>query len=167
MLLLTIGPNMRNAMLGGALALTTALLSMTVPAAAHPPAIVNSQAEKLMAEEVADFRKRLAKAIADRNAALLRKMYADSFRHTDASATIAGKDARIAAALAGTAMIETAAADDLVISVPNGWAAIATGRSRIKPRSGGSAANVRWTVVYVRVGEDWQVAASQETSVSR
>lgn len=116
-----------------------------------------------MIEEVGDFRMRLAKAIAAKDAAALRTMYADSFRHTHGSGKIDGKDARIVSVLAGDPVIETAPAEDLVISVPNGWAAIATGKSPIRSLADGKTYDFRWIVVYVRVGDGWQVAASQAT----
>lgn len=133
------------------------------PASAHPPSIVNSATEKAMAEEVTDFRKRLAKAIEAKDAVALRAMYADSFRHTHGSGKVDGKDARIVAALAGDPVIETAPVEDLVISVPNGWAAVATGKSPIRSLADGKTYDFRWITVYVRVGESWQVAASQAT----
>ncbi len=116
-----------------------------------------------MIEEVGDFRMRLAKAIAAKDAAALRTMYADSFRHTHGSGKIDGKDARIVSVLAGDPVIETAPAEDRVISVPNGWAAIATGKSPIRSLADGKTYDFRWIVVYVRVGDGWQVAASQAT----
>lgn len=149
-------------------ALAISLLSsgnvLTRGAFAHPPAIVNQGTEKAMGEEVADFRRRMAKAITSKDVKTLRAMYGDSFRHTHASGQLDGKDARIAAALSGHPMIETAAVEDLKITVPNGWAAVATGSSRLRAADGTSHA-YRWTAVYVRVGEDWQLAASQETRV--
>lgn len=142
--------------------LLLATLMLAAPAVAHPPAIVNAQTEKAMAEEVADFRRRMARAVEAKDAALLRKMYADSLRHTHESGRLDGKAARIAAVVAGDAAIETGQVEDLAISVPNGWAAIATGRSPVRSKDG-AAFQLRWTAVYVRVGDSWQLAASQAT----
>jgi len=151
---------------GLAAALLAAITSAGIaPGFAHPPAIVNSSTEKAISEEVADFRKRLGKAIAAKDAAALRKMYADSFRHTHETGKIDGREARIASAVAGDPMIETADAEDLQINVSNGWAAIATGKSTLRSAVDGKSNPLRWTVVYVRVGENWQVAASQATRV--
>lgn len=134
-------------------------------ALAHPPAVLNAPAEKAMVEEVQDFRRRMAKAIAVKDAAALRAMYADRFRYTKAEGTIELKEARIAAALAGEAAIETGEADDLAIQVTNGWAAVVTGRSKVA-LPGGKTGQIRWTAVYVRVGESWQLAASQATRLA-
>lgn len=135
----------------------------SAPVRAHPPAIVNSAAEKALAEEVGDFRKRVAAAIEAKDAAALRGMYADSFRHTHGSGKVDGKDARIVSVLAGDPVIENAPVTDLTISVPNGWAAVATGKSPIRSLADGKTYDFRWIAVYVRVGDGWQLAASQAT----
>ena len=133
------------------------------PAAAHPPSILSEAAEKATAEEVRDFRKTVVAAIERKDAAALRKIYAESFVHTHGSGKVDGKDARIVSALAGDPVIETAPVTDLVIRVPGGWTAIATGISPIKSLADGKTYDFRWTVVYVRMGEGWQIAASQAT----
>ena len=135
------------------------------PALAHPPAIINGATEKVMIEEVQDFRKRMAKAVAIKDAATLRAMYADQFRFTRADGRLELKVARIAAALAGDDIIEMAPAEDLASQVTNGWAAVVTGRSTGRTVTG-MPGSVRWTAVYVRVGESWQLAASQATAVT-
>jgi ketosteroid isomerase-like protein len=133
------------------------------PAAAHPPSILSEDAEKATAEEVRDFRKAVAAAIERKDAASLRKIYAEGFVHTHGSGKVDGKDARIVSALAGDPVIENAPVTDLVIRVPGGWTAVATGMSPIKSLADGKTYNFRWTVVYVRMGEGWQIAASQAT----
>lgn len=148
---------LRAAVCAAALAVVTVMIS---PVYAHPPAIVSGPAERAMAEEVVDFRKRLAKAVASKDAATLNSFYADSYRHTHTDGRVDGRDARIAKMLSGAQVIETATVKDLVITVPNGWAAVATGRSRFGER------DVRWTVTYVRTGDSWQLAAAQETAIS-
>ena len=48
--------------------------------------------------------------------------------------------------------------------MPGGWTAIATGREPDHARmADGKTYNFRWTAVYVRIGEGWQIAASQAT----
>ena len=130
---------------------------------AHPPAILNQAAEKAIAEEVVAFRKALAEAIDRKDAAALRQMYADSFTHIQGSGKLDGKDARIVSALAGDPVIENAPVTDLVIRVPGGWTAIATGISPIRSLADGKTYAFRWTAVYVRIGENFQLAASQAT----
>ncbi|MET0568056.1 MAG: nuclear transport factor 2 family protein [Hyphomicrobiaceae bacterium] len=141
-------------------------LLWVVPAAsawAHPPAILNQAAEKAVIEEVAEFRRLLAAAIEKKDAAALRTHYADAFVHTHGSGKVDGKDARIVSALAGDPVIENAPVTDLVIRVPGGWTAIATGVSPIKSMADGKTYSFRWTAVYVRMGDGWQIAASQAT----
>ena len=152
---------MREMLRATACAAAVGWLAVTAsPARAHPPAIVSGPAEKALAVEVADFRKRLARVLASKDVAALRALYADSYRHTHANGRIDGKDARIALLQSGVPVIESAPVEELVISVPNGWAAVATGRSRLGERE------VRWTITYVRAGDGWQVAAAQETLIT-
>jgi ketosteroid isomerase-like protein len=146
--------------LAGALVLAFTLMG---PATAHPPSILSDEAEKATAEEVRDFRKTVSRAIEKKDAAALRRIYAKGFTHVDETGKVQGMDARIAAALAGEPMIENAPVTDLVIRVPGGWTAIATGISAIKSPADGKTHRVRWMTVYVRMGEGWQIAASQVT----
>ena len=139
------------------------LLSLVGPARTHPPAILNEAAERAVADEVKAFRKALADAIAAKDVARLKAMYAASFTHTHTSAKSDNRDARIVAALAGEPVIETAPVDDLVIRVPNDWVAIATGTSPIKAMSDGKLYAVRWMAVYTRSELGWVLAASQAT----
>jgi ketosteroid isomerase-like protein len=132
-------------------------------ALAHPPAIQSEREEKAAVEEVMEFRKAVAAAIEKKDAAALRKIYADSFVHTHGSGKVDGKDARIVSALAGDPVIETAPVTDLVIRVPNGWTAIATGKSPIRSLADGKTYDFRWTAAYVRMGDSLQIAASQAT----
>lgn len=134
-------------------------------ALAHPPAILNQAAEKAVVEEVTEFRKTLAAAIERKDAAALRGMYADAFVHTHGSGKTDGKDARIVSALAGDPVIETAPVTDLIVRVPGGWTTVATGVSPIKSPDGRTY-SFRWTAVYVRVGDGWQIAASQATRLA-
>ena len=140
-----------------------AALATALPAAAHPPSILNADAEKATVEEVKAFRAAVAAAIEAKDAATVRRIYADSFTHTHGSGKVDGKDARIVSALAGDPVIENAPVSDLAIRVPGGWTAIATGMSPIRSLADGKIYNFRWTAVYVRLGEGWQLAASQAT----
>ena len=130
---------------------------------AHPPAILSDREEKATVEEVMEFRKAVVRAIENKDAAALRKIYADGFVHTHASGKVDGKDARIVSALAGDPVIEHAPVADVVVRVPGGWTAVATGMSPIRSLADGKTYLFRWTVVYVRMGDGWQIAASQAT----
>ncbi len=132
-------------------------------ALAHPPSILSEREEKATAEEVVEFRKSVSRAIEKKDAAALRKIYADGFAHTHTTGKVDDKKARIAAVLAGDPVIETAPVTDLVIRVPGGWTAIVRGVSAIASKSDGKTSRVRWTAVYVRAGDSWQIAASHAT----
>jgi hypothetical protein len=130
---------------------------------AHPPAILNEAAERAIGEEITAFRKAMAEAIAARNAAKLREMYAASFTHTHASAKTDNRDARIASALAGEPLIETAPHTEIAVRAPNDWVAIVSGTSPIKAIGDGRTYAVKWIAVYTRRDKTWVLAASQAT----
>jgi ketosteroid isomerase-like protein len=149
-------------------ALATLVLIALGPTAAlaHPPVTLSPAAEAATADEILAFRQALAAAITAKDAAKLRTMYTDGFTHTHTTGRIDGRDTRIAAAVAGDAVIETAPAEDLVIRVPGGWTGIAIGVSPIRSMADGGTVRVRWTAVYVRgPAGDWQLAASHATRV--
>jgi hypothetical protein len=140
-----------------------AILVAIPGARAHPPSITTSAEAQATREEIAAFRSSIAEAITTRDAARLRKMYAETFVHTHTSGKMDGRDARIVTALAGDPVIETAAVTDLVIRVPTGWTAIATGTSPIRSLADGKTYLVQWTVTYVRGDTSWLIAASHAT----
>lgn len=136
-------------------------------ARAHPPAVLSPAAEAAAAEEIIAFRKALAAAIAAKDAAKLKAMYTEGFVHTHTTGRRDGRDNRIVSAITGEPVIETAPADDLVVRVPGGWTAIATGRSPITSMTDGKVNQVRWTAVYVRgPNGDWQLAASHASRIA-
>lgn len=137
------------------------------PARAHPPAILNSNAEKAVTEEITAFRKLLADTIRAKDAAKLKDMYTRSFVHTDETGKRDDRDTRIADAVRGRSIIETADVSDLVIRIPNDWTAIATGTSRVGSAASSTTYAVRWMAVYVRTEKFWALAASQATRESR
>ena len=141
--------------------LCIALAFAAAPAAAHPPDIVSAETERVIAGEVEAFRKKVADAVTRKDAAALRGYYANSFVHTHGSGKLDGKDARIVSALAGDPVIENAPSEDVVIRAPGGWTAVATGVSPIRSLADGKTYAFRWTAVYARAGESWQLAASQ------
>ena len=147
-----------------ALALTAGLIcSFGAAVPAHPPSIVTGEQEKAMSEEIVVWRKEFARVVEQKDVARLRELYAPSFVHTHGSGKQDGRDARIVAVLAGEPVIELAPVDDLVIHVPGGWTAVATGKSPIKSLADGKTYHFTWIAVYVRVDNGWQLAASQAT----
>jgi Domain of unknown function (DUF4440) len=166
-----VGPGLRrddgwrwSARILGVAFIVVVAFTESAPARAHPPTIVDGGAEKGTAEEIVDFRKRLADAVKAKDAARLREMYANTFQHTHTSAKSDTKDARIVALLAGDAVIETAPVDDLVIRAhAGGWVAIAYGTSPIVALADGKTYVVKWMAVYVRTEQSWQLAGSHAT----
>ncbi len=135
-------------------------------ARAHPPALLNSNAEKAVAEEIEAFRKMLAETIRKKDAAKLKDMYTRSFGHTDESGRRDDREKRIADAVRGRSIIETAEVSDLEIRIPNDWTAIVTGTSRVGSATSSTTYPVRWMAVYVRTEKFWALAASQATRTS-
>jgi ketosteroid isomerase-like protein len=132
---------------------------------AHPPAIVSEAGRKVIAEEVAAFRKDVATAIKAKNAKRLERMYAPTYFHAQSSGKLSDKATRIATLLSGAAVIETAPVTDLDIRIPNDWVGIATGVSSLTSPEDGKTYAYRWTAVYVREGQSWHIASSQETQL--
>jgi ketosteroid isomerase-like protein len=131
---------------------------------AHPPTIVGGAEEKATADEIIDFRKKLADAVTAKDVATLRAMYANTFQHTHTSAKVDGKDARLVALLAGEPVIENAPVEGLTIRVhAGGWAAVVFGTSPIKSLADGKVYAVRWTQMFVRAEQSWQLVASHAT----
>lgn len=152
----------------GAAAAAAVMLSLpaSLPTLAHPPMKLSIEQEKVAAEEVADFRKKVAAAAAGKNAKALRDLYSEGFVHTTADGVRVARDAYVAALLAGSPAIETAKAEEVSITVPGGWTAIAVGRSTLPIGEAGAAVPVAWSIVYVRTDKSWQVVASQATRIA-
>lgn len=140
------------------------LLALAPEAAfAHPPRQPDPAEAKKFIQEITDFRARLAKAVLAKDFAALRPLYADSFTHTTETGKLDTKDARLAAAMAGDPMIETAPATDLTFRVFTGPTVIVTGRSSLLNVADQTTYDVRWGCVYVTAKDGWQLAASQAT----
>lgn len=135
------------------------------PVLAHPPMVLSPDSTKAMEGEARAFYRALRAAVAAKDAAALRGMYADSFHHTHTSARTDGKDARIVSLLAGDATVELLA-DIPSMSVmihAGGWAAAVRGVTPIKAADGKTYA-VHWLQMLARRGDEaWQLAASQAT----
>ena len=143
------------------------LLLLAPEAFAHPPRQPDPAEAKKFIEEVTDFRARLAKAVRAKDLAALRALYADGFTHTTESGKLDTKDARLAAAMAGDPMIETAPATDLVFRVFAGPTVIATGKSPILNVKEQKTYDFRWVCVYVTAHDGWQLAVSQATRLAQ
>ena len=158
---------LRLALVAGAL--TTALAwgdgGLISDAQAHPPPILSGAQEQAHGEEIKSWREAFAKTAKAKDAKRLKALYTPSFVHTDTRGRLSGSAARIGLMLAGAVVIELAAAEDLVVRVPGGWTAIATGRSRLAVAAGTAPVIMAWTAVYVRAGQGWQLASLHEHAV--
>jgi ketosteroid isomerase-like protein len=141
-------------------------LAVGVPAAlAHPPSITTGAQEEAFADEIKAWRKMFSEAAANKKMRRLDAFYTATFVHTDAEGKLTGKADRLAKLAAGEPVVETLPAERLSIRVPGGWTAIATGRAKLRSAGAKSGPTLAWTVVYVRAGEGWQIAAIQEALI--
>ncbi len=135
------------------------------PALAHPPTLLSPDSTKAIEGEARAFYRALRAAVAAKDAAALRGLYADSFHHTHTSARTDGKDARIVSLLAGDATVEMLA-DIEAMSVTihaGGWAAVTRGATPIRAADG-KTYEVHWTQMLARRGDEaFQLVASQAT----
>ena len=149
----------------GAFALGLGIVALAAtPALAHPPTLLSPEGHTHTVEEIMAFRRELAAAVAAKDVAKLRALYADSFTHTHTSSKVDGKDARIVSLLAGEPTIELAPAQNLKVNIlAGGWVAVAVGVTPITAMSDGKVYAVHWTATYTRAETGWQLAASQAT----
>jgi hypothetical protein len=132
-------------------------------ALAHPPRQPDAAESQKFIQEVTALREKLAKAARDKNVAALRAAYADAYTHTHESGKLDNKEARIASALAGEPLVETAPATDLTFRVFTGPTVIVSGKSAMPSAKGEMSANVRWVCVYITARDGWELAVSQAT----
>lgn len=143
------------------------LLALAPEAAfAHPPRQPDPAEAKKFIQEITDFRAKLAKAVRAKDLAGMRALYADGFTHTTETGKLDTKDTRLAAAMAGAPMIETAPVTDLSFRAFTGPTVIATGKSPLPNVADQKTYDVRWVCVYVTAQDGWQLAASQATQLS-
>ncbi len=114
-------------------------------------------------DEVLAFRGRFATVVAARDAGALRDMYTQSFTHTHGSGRVDGRDARVGQLLAGDPVIETARVSDMSVRVLSRETVILSAVSPIRSVAEGRDYDFRWMQVYVRLGGQWHLAASQAT----
>ena len=128
---------------------------------AHSPGVKDE--DQAAAHEVEGFREFVKRAVDRRDGGALRALYAEGYTHTDETGRVDGKDARIVAVMAGEPVIENAPADDLLFRVFGEHTIVVTGKSAISDKARQPGQQLRWLVVYVKVGADWKIAASQAT----
>lgn len=145
----------------GGLALIAAFGLFGSAALAHPPGV--KDADQAAAHEVEAFREFVKRAVDRKDVRALRALYADGFTHTHGSGRIDGKDARIVTVMAGEPVIENAPADELLYRVFGDHTIVVTGKSAIPDKAENRSHQFRWLAVYVKLGADWKIAASQAT----
>lgn len=120
--------------------------------------------EKIISE-ITTLRQRLVAAIKQRDKKTLESLYAADFTHTHASGQVDDKSKRIAALLLGEPTIESAEVNEINIRVYGKTTAVAVGQSTVKNKDG-SQAKYRWTTVYFKTKNNWQIVASQATKIA-
>ena len=143
--------------------LAAAPLLLPLSALAHPPRQPDAAESKKFIQEVTDFRSKLAKAVRAKDLAALRPLYAEGFTHTTETGKLDTRDDRLAAAMAGDPMIETAPATDLTFRVFTGPTVIVTGKSPILNVTDQKTYDFRWVCVYITAQDGWQLAVCQAT----
>jgi hypothetical protein len=135
----------------------------TSPAAAHPPGVADE--DQAVAHEVEGLHEAIARAVKRKDAALLRRLYAPRFRHIDENGAVQNAEERVQAVLAGAPMIESAPVQELNYRVYGTHAIVVTGVASLRSTHLRRNERVRWTAVYLRTKDDWQLVSSQATRV--
>ncbi|MEJ7578392.1 MAG: nuclear transport factor 2 family protein [Pyrinomonadaceae bacterium] len=117
-------------------------------------------------KEIVALRSELAEAIRRRDTRALARIYADDFTHTHASGQVDDKTRRIAALVSGEPTIESATVDEMKIRIYNRTTAVVIGQSTISSPDG-SPVKYRWTTVYVKRANRWQIIASHATRITQ
>ncbi len=152
----------RRALIAASLPLLASPL-LAPPALAHPPRQPDAAESQKFIQEVAALREKLAKAAKDKDAGALRAAYADGYTHTHESGKLDNREARIAAALAGAPLVETAPATDLSYRVYTGPTVVVTGKSTMPGANAQTSFDVRWVCIYITAKDGWELAVSQAT----
>ena len=114
--------------------------------------------------EIKTLRTTLVEAIKKRDKKTLEELYANDFTHTHASGQIDNKTKRIAALISGDLTIESAEVKEINIRIYNKSTAIAVGQSSITDANQ-KTTDYRWTIVYVKTKNRWQIVSSQATKI--
>lgn len=130
---------------------------------------VQAQTKQTLTEwltsEIIKLRSDLIKSIKSSDRKTLEAIYADDFTHTHASGQVDDKTKRIAALLSNEPTIESADADEMNIRIYGKTTVVVVGQSTVQNKDG-SAAKYRWTTVYFKTKNSWQIVASQATRLA-
>ncbi len=114
---------------------------------------ISAQTNEKLTAKITVLRGKLVDAIKARDKKTLEEIYAEDFTHTHASGQVDDKTKRLAALVSGDLTIESAQVDEIKIRFYNKNTAIAVGQSQIEN------VKYRWTIVYVKSGKNWKIAA--------
>lgn len=117
------------------------------------------------AAEITALRQKLTTAINERDRKTLEGIYADDFTHTHASGQVDDKAKRIATLVSGEPTIESAEVNEINVRLYGKTTAVAVGQSTVQNKDG-SSAKYRWTTVYFKTKNIWQIVASQATRLA-
>jgi hypothetical protein len=134
-------------------------------AGADAQPVVPSPALAEVRRELEAFRTELKRAAETRDIAKLRLLLADTFTHTHASGRTEDKAARMIALAAREPAIESGLVLDAVVHTYGPDTAILTARSPLLNRDDNRTYDVRWMQVFTRMSGQWQLAASQVTTI--
>jgi ketosteroid isomerase-like protein len=140
------------------------LLLATSPAAlAHPPGQPLPPEEAAIARTVLTVRESIRPLVEAKDAKGLVQLFSDDFTHTHGSGKVDGRDNRVVALLSGEPTLELAPVDELQVRVYSPATVIVSGRSPLKSAADGRTYEFRWTQVFVKTGDRWQLAVSHAT----
>ncbi len=146
--------------------LSLAAAAIAAPALAHPHDELNDERRADIEKQVLAFRNNLKTAVAAKDVAKLKDMYADSFTHVHGTGKVDARDSRIISLLAEEPVIETASASEITVRIHGPDMTIVSGRSPILNKQEGKSYDFRWMQVMTRVNGEWQIAASQATRLA-
>ena len=130
-------------------------------AQAHPTVVTP---DDLAAQaEVKTYYARLRQAVAERDAQVLRGLYAERFTHTHGSGKLDGRDARVVSLMTADPTVEMRTDHELVIDTYGGHTAVVRGKGPILNVKENQLYQFRWVQVLVKDPKGWTMAASQAT----
>lgn len=117
--------------------------------------LISAQTSKKSETEILNLREKISEAVRKRDRKFLETVFTEDFTHTHAIGKVDDRAKRLDALTAGDVTLESVKADEITIRFYGKNTAIAIGQTTIEETV------YRWTIVYVKVQKNWQVAASQ------
>lgn len=126
-------------------------------------AIVGQTQNASIEREIIGFRTQIRNAVKAKDAASLKKYFADGFTHTHASGKVDGKQERIEFFLKGEPTIEDVEPEDIRVIVFNKNLASAVGKTTLL--FGVEKRSFQWTGVFYKRRGRWQVVTTHATAL--